>query len=118
MKYSEFTKRTKVKALTKGNHEVIFNGLSYCVDKETEDIKGAFIKIKGFKQLFIPITDNNTTALDNLLDQLNIEVYDPEVINQCAGITIHVSMRERVTDKGTFLNADFAVITTTETLFA
>ena len=107
MKYNEFTKGTKVKALEKGNHEVIFNKISYWVDKNTDDVRGAFVKVKGFKDIFIPITDNNTTQIDYLLEQLNIDTYDPEIINQCVGITIHVTLKERITDRGTFLNADF-----------
>lgn len=96
----------KAESLKVGKHEVIFNGLNYWTEKDGT-IKGAFIKVLDFKDIFIPISDNNTTQIDYLLDQLSTNSYDPTTLERYIGTTISVLMKERITAKGTFLNADF-----------
>lgn len=87
--------------------EVTFKSLNYRTD-EQGNINGIFVEVAEYRSLFLPFfEDGNNFELDNLLEQLGVDTYDPEEINKTAGTKIIVSKVERKKDKDIFENVSF-----------
>jgi len=86
MKLNELKARQVKREMPMGKNTVTFEGLRYRF--KDEDITGAWIDIKEFKSLFLPIFEEENYQLDLLLEQLGIASYDPEVINAAKGKSI------------------------------
>ena len=87
MKLSEMRKTEVVRAMPYGKNEVTFDHIEYRED-EKKNINGAWIYVKEFKRLFIPIFEENNYQLDLLTEQLGIESYDDREINKAKGTVI------------------------------
>ena len=102
MKKADFEKRMRTPELELGTHKVIFKGIQYREDAEG-NINGAFVHIKGYRSLFLPIFEEENFQLDLLLRQLNEESYSEEAISAHAGTEIIVTRYPR----GEYTNVSF-----------
>lgn len=120
MKLNELKKVARLQEMPLGTNEVIFDHIDYRTDKETEDINGIFIHVKDYKPLFIPFFDNGQNfQLDFLLDQLEVESYDPDDINKKTGTSIIAHRYQRQVETETYTNVSFNKnYTNKETTFA
>lgn len=92
MTIKEFCKTTVPTDLPMGEHnDIIFNGIQYRAD-EDGFIKNAFVYIKGYRNLYLPIfqDEDRNYNLDALLTQLGETSRDPEKINKKIGTKIYV----------------------------
>ncbi len=108
MKLNEMRKREAVRAIPYGKNEVTFEKLEYRVNNE-EEIIGAWVHIKDFKPLYIPIFEEENYQLDLLTEQLGINSYDDREINKTAGTIIiaHKYKRYDETRDTEFTNISF-----------
>ena len=102
MKRDAFENRTRTPELALGTHEVTFERIQYREDFEG-NITGAFIHIKGFKSLFIPIFEEENFQLDLLLAQLGEDSYSEQNINTHRGQKIICTRYPR----GEYTNVSF-----------
>lgn len=105
--------RTTKEEMPLGIREVTFEKLDYRVDKDTGVITGAFVHVKEWRPLFIPVFEdlNKNFNLDGLLDQLGCISYAPEEINKAEGTVIKVSKYlKTVRLKEPKINADGEVV--------
>lgn len=86
--------------------EVIFQRIQYRED-QAGDIIGAFVHIKDYRALYIPIFEDRNTQLDMLLNQLGIKTYRESEINKCAGTTIIATRYETERNGRTYTNVSF-----------
>lgn len=110
MKINELRAMYTTRELTSGTHEVLFEGIKYVLD-ETEDVKGVFVKVRGtdgtrYKDLYLAL-NKSTFYFERLLEQLKIESFDDNVINQSTGTAIKVNISRNYVDDRCFINADF-----------
>jgi hypothetical protein len=84
MKLNEMCQKEVRKEMPLGKNNVTFEGLRYRL-KEDDEVTGAWIDIKEYKSLFIPIFEEENYQLDLLLEQLEVTSYDPEEINKASG---------------------------------
>lgn len=108
MKINELKNMKRATEMPIGTNEVVFDHIDYREDKETGDINGIFVHTEGFKPLFIPFFDNGQNyQLDLLLDQLGVDSYDPDDINECKGTVISATRYIRETETDAFTNVSF-----------
>lgn len=86
--------------------EVIFQRIQYREDAN-KDIIGAFIHIKDYRALYIPIFEERNTQLDLLLGQLGIKTYRESEINNCAGTKIIATRYISERNGRTYTNVSF-----------
>lgn len=107
MNINELKRRAFRKQLELGKHEVVFDHIEYRTDN-SGDITGIWVHVQTFKPLFLPFFDNGDNyQLDLLLEQLGVESYDPDEINQATGTCVICHKYERITDTDTFTNISF-----------
>ena len=87
MKLNEMRKTEVVRAMPYGKNEVVFEKIEYRED-ENKNVNGAWVHVKDFKPLFIPIFEENNYQLDLLTEQLGIDTYDDREINKAKGTVI------------------------------
>lgn len=88
MKLDALTSKKRLSPLPLGTHEVTFLKFDWYTDKE-QNVKGAWIHIEGYKPLYLNYFDDaENFQLDFLLDQLGVDSYDPEDINEAHGTVI------------------------------
>lgn len=89
MKLNAFINKPVTREMPLGKGSFTFKEIAYREDKEGEVI-GAWVRSEEYRDLYIPISDENTYQLDLLTAQLGVESYDPEVINTAAGKKVEV----------------------------
>ena len=87
MKLNDLKNKSVLRAMPRGRNEITFTGINYRIDDE-ENITGAFINCEEYRPLFIPIFEGDNFQLDLLTEQLGIDSYDPDQINQAVGTRI------------------------------
>lgn len=87
MKLNDLKNKSVLRAMPMGRNEITFTGINYRIDDE-ENITGAFINCEEYRPLFIPIFEGDNFQLDLLTEQLGIDSYDPDQINQAVGTRI------------------------------
>lgn len=87
MKLAELKNKSVLRAMPMGKNEVTFVSINYR-ENEHGDLDGAFINIKEYRPLFIPIFEGDNFQLDLLTEQLGVDSYDPEEINKLTGTVI------------------------------
>lgn len=102
MKREAFEKRVRIPELALGTHKVIFSRIQYREDLDG-NITGAFVHVKGYRSLFLPIFEEENFQLDLLLRQLDEESYSEEAINSHEGTEIIVTRYPR----GEYTNVSF-----------
>lgn len=88
MKLNELRKKEVKRSMPYGKNEVTFDHIEFRIDEESKEITGAFVHIKEFKALFIPIFEDNNYQLDLLTEQLGVDSYDDREINKTTGTMI------------------------------
>ena len=107
MNINEIKNMKKTIALPTGTYDVVFEKFEWRTD-ENGDVKGAWIRIKGYKPLYLTFFENNNYQLDYFLDQLGIDDYDSDIINEHTGTVIKVRRSLRVSPDGKeYINNDF-----------
>lgn len=94
MKFNEFAKQEVKKNMPMGRHNVTFEGIDYRIDADG-NVTGAFVRTKEYRNLFLPIFEEQNTQLDLLCDQLGVDTYDPIEINKAKGTIIIATRYER-----------------------
>lgn len=94
MKFNEFAKQEVKKNMPMGRHNVTFEGIDYRIDADG-NVTGAFVRTKEYRNLFLPIFEEQNTQLDLLCDQLGVDTYDPIEINKAKGTIIVATRYER-----------------------
>lgn len=102
MKKSEMKNMKKAQTLGIGTHDVTFKKFAWRTDKNDE-VLGAFIHIEGYQPLYLNFFEENNYMFDYFLDQLGIDSYDEDTINECAPRTIKVTRYPN----GNFINTSF-----------
>lgn len=107
MNINTFKDKQYRKTLALGKHEdIVFDHIEYRTNN-SGDITGIWVHVEKFKPLFLPFFEDDNFQLDLLLEQLGIESYDPDEINQAKGTIIICHRYERVTDTDTYTNVSF-----------
>ena len=108
MKLNDLKNRKVAIEMPMGRNEVVFKRIDYKIDRETEEVTGAFVHVEGYKPLYIPIFDNGDNfQLDLLLGQLGCDSYDPDEINKATGTVIIAHRYIRETERATYTNTSF-----------
>ena len=98
MKLNEIRKNTVTRAMPYGKNEVVFEGLEYRLDND-KNVTGAWVHIKDFKPLFIPVFEGENYQLDLLTEQLGVDTYDDREINKCTGTCIIAHKYTRIDEE-------------------
>lgn len=93
MKLNELIKKDVVPAMPVGTEELTFEKFEIVVNNtKDQDIKGFRVYTKEYRSFYINwFNDGENYELDNLIDQLEVTSYDPEVINKAKGTKILVT---------------------------
>lgn len=96
MRLDNFKAMKRAAELELGTHKVVFEKIQYRTD-DVGEVTGAFIHVRGFRSLFIPIFETENYQLDLLLAQLGCDSYDDAEINKFAGKEITCTRYQRET---------------------
>ena len=86
--------------------EVTFLNIQYRTNDEG-DVTGAFIHIKDYKSLYIPIFEERNTQLDAFLEQLGCDSRATTEINKHRGAKIKASRYQVKRNDRTYTNVSF-----------
>lgn len=103
MKLEDLKNLTATKDLPLGTSKVVFDKIQYRIDQETKDIIGAFVHIKDYSSLYIPVFEEDNFQLNLLIKQLGAKNATPDEINKCSSKEITVTRYER----GEYVNVSF-----------
>lgn len=108
MKLNELRNETVLRSMPMGRNTVTFTKIEYRENNEG-DVDGAWVHIKEYRPLFLPIFEENNYQLDLLTAQLEVESYSDLEINKKAGtkIVAHKYRREDEKRQQTYTNISF-----------